>query len=470
MKWTLNDVVSAINAKAASTVGSEFQRIGTDSRGDLTGQLFIALKGPQFDGHNFVGEAVARGAAGLIVHDTAKITPDILQKVTVLTVSDTLEALQNLARAYRKKCGFKVIGITGSNGKTTTKEFTKELLQTKFRVHSSRGSFNNHWGVPLTLLAAPADTEFVVQEMGMNHSGELTHLAQIALPDIVVVTTVGRAHIGELGSQEAIARAKEELYVACPQAAAIFNLDNEFTMAMHERSMMDKHRAKIFTFSSFRDGVNIMLRANRVWLEQIEITGHVGNVSNTVTVGISGRHNITNVMAASCIALAAGMAPMEVWAAYPHFKATWGRGQLLKHPSGAQIVFDGYNANPESTAALIRNMLEVEVRGRKVAILGEMLELGSHAGKAHQELGEIAGGGGYHEIWFIGNHAADFEAGLKKVNSSTVFFQSPAFDINLAQYFNQRMGAGDVVIIKGSRGIKMEQILDQWRISPGGKD
>ena len=471
MKCTFADILSATNAKALSTHAQEFLGVGTDSRADLKDQLFVALKGPQFDGHSFIAEAVTRGARGLLVHDIQKVSPEILGKVTVFAVNDTLEGLQNLARFYRQKHGFKVIGITGSNGKTTTKEFTKALLETKFRVHSSRGSFNNHWGVPLTLLSAPEDAEFVIQEMGMNHAGELTRLAQIAKPDIVVVTMVGRAHIGELGSQAAVARAKEELYITCPQAAAIFNLDNEFTMAMRERAVASKQLLKSFTFSAFREeGANVMLRANRVWLDRIEVTGRIGTVSASATLGVSGRHNVINVMAAASICLAAGMTGEEIWAALPRVKTVWGRGQLLRHPSGAQVVFDGYNANPESMAALVRNMLEVEVHGRKVAILGEMLELGDHASKAHQELGEITGGGGYHEIWFIGEHARDFEEGLKRARSNALFFQSAGFDLNLAQYFNQRLGKEDVVVIKGSRGVKMEKILEQWRMSAGSKE
>lgn len=462
MSWTLEQIVAATNGKVLSTVTQQFNGVGTDTRDDLSGQLFIALRGHNFDAHQFVEQALLKGAVGLLVHTESEATKKLSGKMTIVLVPDTLKALQGMAQAYRQRIGFKVIGISGSNGKTTTKEFSRDILKQKFRVHASHGSFNNQWGVPLTILSAPADTEIVIQEMGMSHLGELAALSKIAEPNVVVVTTVGRAHIGELGSQEAIAKAKEELYACNPWAIGVFNLDNEFTIPMYDRSKT-AGRNKMFTFSAFRDGeVDVSMRANHVWLSEVEIIGRINKVDSKCKVSVSGRHNVINLMAASCVGLALGLTPEEIWQALPNLKTTWGRGQLLTHPVGTTIIFDGYNANPDSSSVMLRNMMEVEASGRKFAILGEMLELGSQSGALHQELGEIAGGANLNEIWFIGEHAKDFEKGLAKTRFAGRFHKSEKFDEGLAKYFQHKMQKNDVVVIKGSRGAKMEQVLANW--------
>lgn len=463
MKWSTQELLQATQARNLSSKDVTFEGVATDSRKNLEGQLFVALKGARTDGHQYLQQAVRQGAAGLLVHEMNSETESLAKNVPVFIVSDTLLALQAMARFYRRKCNFKVVGITGSNGKTTTKEFTKTLLDKSFRVYASEGSFNNHWGVPLTLLNAPVDTQVVVQEMGMNHSGELTELAQICEPDIVVVTMVGRAHIGELGSQEAVAKAKQEIYKASPQAIGIFNMDNEHTIQMFEDEVR-AGRKTMFTFSSYRPNVNVSLRAHRVWLNRIAIAGTIGKTESESEVPVMGRQNVVNIMAAASVALALGVPELDIWKRLSELKTIWGRGQIFEHKSGAQIVFDGYNANPESAILLIKNMMEIEVPGHKIAVLGDMLELGSFARKAHQELGEACGASGFHTFWFIGQHGIDFEKGLQNAKFGGEYFSSPQFDSGLAAYLHHRLQSGDVAVIKGSRGMKLERVLESWEI------
>ncbi len=462
MKWTRDEIIKATGAKLLSSAGEQFDGISTDSRQNLNQTLFVALKGDAFDAHEFLEQALEQGAAGILIHDQKKLNPDLLKRATVFLVDDTLTALGDLAHFYRKKCKFKVIGITGSNGKTTTKEFAREILGSSFKVHASRGSFNNHWGVPLTLLSAPEDSEIVIQEMGMNHVGELKNLARIAEPDVVLVTMVGRAHIGELGSQKIVAQAKEEIYLACPNAQAIYNLDNEWTLDMFSRK---GSRPRVITFSCFNDKADVMLRATHIHLDSLKVVGRIKDFAVEADIMVSGRQHLTNIMAAIAIGLACEMKPDAIAKQLFGLKTIWGRGQILNHTSGAKVLFDGYNSNPDSCSALLRSLLEIEVSGQKIAILGEMLELGEFASAAHHDLGELAAGVGFSQIWFIGPHAADFEKGLIAAKSKSELFSSPQFEDSIASQIAKNLKPNDIVVIKGSRGVKMEKVLESWKIS-----
>jgi UDP-N-acetylmuramoyl-tripeptide--D-alanyl-D-alanine ligase len=235
-------------------------------------------------------------------------------------------------------------------------------------------------------------------------------------------------------------------------------------MAMYETSQKDG-RSKSFTFSSYNEKTDVNLRSHRVFIDHLEVAGRIGSTTGAVSVPVVGRQNLPNVMGAACIGLALGMSEAAIWESLPHLQTIWGRGQLIHHPAGAQIVFDGYNSNPDSAAALLRTMMEIEVSGRKIAILGEMLELGDFSESAHQELGEIAGGTIFNAVWFIGPSAGEFEKGLKRARFTGEFFHSPNVDPSMASYFNQRVQQGDVVVIKGSRGVHLEKILEIWKIS-----
>jgi len=463
-EFNIAQIVEATGGKVLSTAEKNFVGVGTDTRQSLDKQIFIALKGDSHDAHGFLSAAVGKGAKCLVVHDEAKLTPELLSKVTVIRVNDTLQALQDLALYWRKKIKAKIFGITGSNGKTTTKEFAATLMAAQFKVHYSRGSYNNHWGVPLTLLGISKFSEVAIVEMGMNHSGEITQLSNIAMPDVVVCTTVGRAHIGNFGgSQQAIANAKEEIYIANPQAVKIFNYDNEYTLKMFERESKRTGADTTLVFSSFSAGAEVSLRATIMNMEGLHIVGQIGGVKGEARVPVFGRHNVVNLMAAAAQALVMKMEPELIWATLPKCQSEWGRGQLHSLPNGTQVLFDAYNANPDSMAALIKNIFEIHVPGgRKIAVLGEMLELGSEAEKFHRDLGEMIGNTDFETIWFIGPSGAAFKAGVLSSSESKNVIISGGYELELAKKLQSMLNPSDVVVLKGSRGMKLERVMQTW--------
>jgi UDP-N-acetylmuramoyl-tripeptide--D-alanyl-D-alanine ligase len=462
---TLAQVLEATAGQSLSQVEKAFVGVGTDTRKNLKHQIFVALKGENHDAHAFLAQAVSQGAASLIIDDEKFVTDELKNKVTLIKVPDTLLALQNLARYWRSKLSAKVIAITGSNGKTSTKEFAAAVLSAQFKVHYSKGSFNNHWGVPLTLLEASLSDEAVIVEMGMNHAGELTKLSKIATPDIVVCTNVGRAHIGNFGgSSQAIADAKEEIYLANPKAIKVFNYDNEFTLKMFNRVSKLQGAERTIVFSSFSAGAEVNLRGSKMGLDGLEIIGQIGGVKGEAHVPVFGRQNVANIMAASAIAVVMKMEPEKIWAALPRCKGQWGRNQVVRLVNGATVIFDAYNANPDSTGILIKNLFELNVAddGRKIAVLGDMLELGNDAEKYHRDLGETIGNTDVAMVWFIGRFAKAFESGLRKSSSNMGLTSSPAFDPIVAQGVLSTLKSADLIVMKGSRGAKLEKVMQNW--------
>ncbi|HMN69220.1 MAG TPA: UDP-N-acetylmuramoyl-tripeptide--D-alanyl-D-alanine ligase [Bdellovibrionales bacterium] len=458
---TLDELVLATGGMALSKTHASFSRVSTDTRDDLKGRLFIPLKGDKFDAHDFVTQAVEKGAAAVVVQNIREEWRPLFARASFIKVGDTLQALQGLARFWRRKHKYKVIAITGSNGKTTTKEFTYALLKPHFRVHASKGSFNNHWGVPLSILAADSSHTHLVLEMGMNHAGEIWKLCAIAEPDVSVVTTVGRAHIGELGSQANVAQAKEEIYVATPKATHVFNVDNEWTMRMQTRS-----HSKQIQFSSFRPKVDVSLRAQKMNWDGLEISGTIQGVNGQASVPVLGRHNVVNLMAAAALGLAAGLSPAAVWKGLGAITdSAWGRNQMLKLQNGDRVLFDAYNANPDSVHALIKNLYEMEIEGRKFLILGDMRELGEFSEAAHEEIGEKAAAIPFEAVWFIGAFAKSFWKGFEKCRPAPLPFSSAQVEAGIAKKFLDLLRAGDLVAIKGSRGMELEHVLDGWPLA-----
>lgn len=456
----LKDVLAATKGQTLSEVSQKFQGIGTDTRQSLQGQLFIALKGESFDAHNFVDKAVAQGAAGVLVHEKSPMIDSLKSKTTVILVPDTLKALQNLGNWARKSAKASIIGITGSNGKTTTKEFTAAVIESFKSVHYSKGSFNNHWGVPFTLLQLDPQKEVAVVEMGMNHAGEITELVQIAEPDVVCCTMVGRAHIEHFGSIEKIAQAKEEIYEAgSPTATRVYNLDSPLTHKMYEKAQTKFPQAKLVTFSSLDPKADVYLKLEAMGLRSLTVSGHILDEDGEVTVPVFGAQNLTNLMAAAAIGIATGLDPEQVWLGLGHCKTIWGRNQLLDLKSGAQMIFDGYNANPDSMKALLDNVKILKPQGRKIGVFGEMLEMGALASTLHEELGELVGKSGFDKVYFIGASHGAFTAGLKKSGYKNAAHVAGDFKDETAREFASDLRPGDMAMVKGSRGMKLERFV-----------
>lgn len=458
-KMTLKELEEATGGVIRSQVQSKFSGVGTDTRADLTGSIFVALKGESFDAHDFLDKAVEAGAAALLVHRLPANPEKILAKVSVVEVTDTLKALQNLGRFWRRKMPAKIFALTGSNGKTTTKEFAAALIGSVRKVHYSKGSFNNHWGVPITLLAMEPGHEVALVEMGMNHPGELTELCDIAEPDAVMVTMVGRGHLEGLGSVEGVAQAKAEIYeAALPNAAMIFNLDNEYTLRMYEK-FSSSAGGGVITFSSANAAADVRLEVVSMDLDSMCVRGEIRGIKGEAAISVFGSQNITNLMAAASLALAAGLTPEQIWSAFPLCRTVWGRNQWVKLASGARVLFDGYNANPESMQAAIENFVLLKTHGCKFAILGEMREMGTHAEDVHHELGLQAAQAGFDGICFVGPSGASFEAGLRAGGFSKNKVISNSYEQGLAPRTLPVLDDSDIVLIKGSRGMQLEKAL-----------
>lgn len=463
---TITELAQAVGGQVMSAPHADFCKVGTDSRRDLSGKLFVPLKGDAFDGHNFVTKSIEAGARAVMVSEWRNEWDAFKNKVSFVKVADTLLGLQALGLHWRRKHNFKVLAITGSNGKTSTKEFLFTLLKRHLSVHASKGSFNNHWGVPLSILDAGPEHTHLILEMGMNHAGEIRRLCEISQPDVVACTMVGRAHIGELGSQEAVAAAKEEVYVSCPQATHIFNLDNEWTMRMQTTS-----RARQIIFSSFKPTADVFLRAQRMDWDGLDLVGSIGGNEGRAVAKVLGRHNVVNLMCAASLALAADLTPSQVWEGLATIQdQAWGRNQIVALQNGARVLFDAYNANPDSVQALIKNIFEMEITGRRFLVLGDMRELGTFGVAAHEEIGERAAAIPFEAVYFVGEFAAAFKSGFEKVRKNIPFFSSAKVDAALSHKMLSMLEPGDLIAIKGSRGMQLEHVLDGWPLTtPLGK-
>ncbi|MBF0624515.1 MAG: UDP-N-acetylmuramoyl-tripeptide--D-alanyl-D-alanine ligase [Magnetococcales bacterium] len=422
--------------------------VSIDSRTLQPGSLFVALVGPRFDGHDFIEAAVAKGAAALLLQRP----PDQPLPVPAVVVADTQAALTRLAAAWRARVNPQVIGITGSVGKTTVKEMTAAALAGSFRVHATRGNLNNHIGLPLTLLSMPADCEVLVVELGMSAAGEIRALASLARPRVGVVTNIGVAHLAAFADGVAgIARAKGELLESLPAAGlALLPADDPFIPLLATLTT-----APVRTFGS---GVAAPVRAEDLTFVEgrarfrlvIEGAGAV-----EVTLNHAGDHMIQNALAAAGTAAALGVPMAAIGAALGAFQTPPGRGGTREAPGGWRVVDDTYNANPASVAAALRTLARSAPPGHRVAVLGDMLELGVRAEELHAGLAETVLAVGVDRLFVAGDTMAALDRALKDRlvcrhrNDPTAWLGQIAPDLR----------PGDVVLVKGSRGMRMERIV-----------
>ncbi len=491
MLLSLDEVVAATQGRILSQFECAFHGVGTDTRSNLKGQLFVALCGESYDAHLFLKSAVDAGASALLIHGFPKVMSEhdreeLQRLVTVIEVQDTLKGLQALGNYWRRKMPAKILGITGTNGKTTTKEFAAAILGSKLSVQYSKGSFNNHWGVPISLLSITPSHQVAVIEMGLNHAGELRTLAQIAEPDTVVCTMVGRGHLEGLGSIEGVAQAKSEIYEMAPQASTrIFNLENPYTREMMQKFATHLRDEQILTFAGSESAtrpeiqkilaesprvhsvngnakreLDVQLKVISVESDALVIRGIIGGREGEARVPVFGQQNVTNLMAAAALALSCQMTPEEIWNALPLCRTAWGRNQWVKLESGARALFDAYNANPESMLAAVSNFSQLRAQGsRKFAVLGEMREMGAAAPLVHRELGEAVARAGFAGVLFIGPSSKEFAAGLAAQGYSNTSVISDAYENELAARLVPVLHPTDMVLVKGSRGMQLERVL-----------
>jgi UDP-N-acetylmuramoyl-tripeptide--D-alanyl-D-alanine ligase len=425
-------------------VGSDAaaESVTSDSRALSAGQLFVALKGPRFDGHAFIEGAGNQGAAGVMVErETAASIPQVL-------VDDTLKALQRLALGWRGRLRLTVVGLTGSNGKTTVKEMVAAILSREAQVFATRGNLNNHIGVPLTLLSLRAQHAYAVVEMGANHPGEIAMLAALARPDIALITNAAAAHLEGFGSVEGVARAKGEIFQGLRQGGkAVINADDTF--ASYWRTLAQRFRCISFGFAPTAD-----VRARELAGETLCMCTPAGEVE--VNLPLLGCHNARNAMAATAVGIAAGIKLASVKAGLEAVPQVRGRLAMRKGLRGARLLDDSYNANPGSLAAALEALAEQP--GERWLVLGDMAELGAEGQRLHQQAGERARAAGVARLYTLGNLS---QAAAEAFGCGAQCFDSHAA---LARAVVGGLNGGtraDVsILIKGSRSQRMEKIVE----------
>jgi len=427
------------------------EKVSTDSRTLRPGELFVALRGQNFDGHNFVERAARAGAAGALVESTwnGKIPKDF----RLIRTEDTLRAYQELAANYRKSLALNVVAITGSNGKTTTKDFTAAVLAHRFRVTKTEGNFNNHVGLPRTILEATSGDEVAVWEIGMNHPGEIAALAKLAAPHVAIITNIGVAHIEFMGSREKIAKEKGTLAEAVgTEGTVILNADDPLT-----RSIATRVRGKL-----------ILVGTTAGNIQASEISQSGTGTDFTILEGahrcraqlpVPGLHMVQNALLAVGAGRVFGLSLEDCAAGLIAAPLTKARLQI-KDLGGVQFLDDSYNANPDSMKAALRTLVELDADGKRIAVLGEMHELGDESERGHREVGETAAALKIDQLIAIGDAASAIadgarHAGLQKtavVNSTS----------EAAELLNEIAAPGDLVLIKGSRASRTEEVIEHF--------
>uniref|UniRef100_A0A7V4XQC7 UDP-N-acetylmuramoyl-tripeptide--D-alanyl-D-alanine ligase n=1 Tax=Acidobacterium capsulatum TaxID=33075 RepID=A0A7V4XQC7_9BACT len=462
MKLTLEQIAHWCSAELRS---SQSARPATgysiDSRTLATDDLFFAVKGDRFDGHDFVAAAIHRGAVGAVVSRAraAELLP-LIDHASLLLVDDPLAALQQLAAAVRRHWGKRVVGVTGSAGKTTTKEAIAAVLGAGYRVLKSQGNLNNNFGLPLQLLRLDPEDEIAVIEMGMNHAGEITALARIAMPDWGVVTNVGKAHVENFADGIAgVARAKYELVQALPaEGVAFLNCDDPYVSQFGR----DFHGRVIL----FGRGPCAHLRVEH--LENLGTDGTRLTVSAegrraTLHLHLLGEHNVSNALAALAVGLAAEI-PLEIGArALESLRPDEKRGQIISW-RGASIVNDCYNSNPEALKAMIATLTGMP-GSRHILVAGEMLELGAEAPALHAACGEAAAAARVDIVVGVRGAASQIVDAARRAGADAVYVETPE---DAGIWLKENLRDGDAVLLKASRGVRLERALDVLQAEDSG--
>ncbi len=432
---------------------AEVRGYSIDSRTVDEGELFFAVRGERHDGHDFVAAAFERGAVAAVVAKS-KLTslPDAALAHPLLVAEDPLLALQSLAAHMRRRWGRTVVAVTGSAGKTTTKEAIAAALGAKFRVMKSRGNLNNQYGLPLQLLRLEPEDEFAVVEMGMNHSGEIAVLARIAAPDWGVVTNVGNAHVENFADGQAgIARAKYELVESLPaNGVAFLNCDDAYA-SQFGRGFGGKTvyfgagpcaDPRVLETEETLDGLDVHFRAH-------DQEGHF-------KLNLLGGHNALNAAAGLAVAMEAGVEIDAAVAALESLEAGDKRGQVFEL-AGATILNDCYNSNPEALKSMIRTLAARPAEGRRILVAGEMLELGSHAEALHTVCGRTAAEAGIDLVAGVRGNAKFIATAAVTGGAMAIFLDNAE---TAGRWLAANIRPGDVVLVKGSRGVHLERAIE----------
>lgn len=420
-----------------------------DSRNVRCGDLFVALIGERVDGHDFVAKAREAGAAAALV---SRPVEDVLPQIVV---EDTLLAYGAIAKAYRLDLGVPVIAITGSVGKTTTKEMISCVLSGKYQVSKTQGNHNNNLGLPITIMEMPQDTELAVLELGMNHFGEMSYLTSIAQPDVVVITNIGTMHIEHLGTREGILKAKLEIMEGIREnGVAVFNGDEPLLWNLRE----GRHRRIYFGIEN--DQCDVVAEEIRQMDGGMYFTVRGLGQRFQIYVPQEGRHSVYNALAAVAVGLLEEISPGTIQYQLGLFHNT-GMRQRVYEEQGYTIIEDCYNAGPESMEAALHVLGERPCEGRRIAVLGDMLELGSRSMAEHYRVGRLAAVAA-DLVLAYGRHSERIITGAVTGGMSTKHALHYDDQSRMAQELKHLAKPGDVLLFKGSRGMKMELVLKEF--------
>jgi UDP-N-acetylmuramoyl-tripeptide--D-alanyl-D-alanine ligase len=436
----------------------DIKGVSIDSRNIKEGELFIALKGKRLDGHDFVPDAIKNGAWGALVdRSSLESRPSLRDGLkNILPVEDTLDALQKMAHMHRENFSIPLVGVTGSNGKTTTKEMLASILKEKGLVLKNEGNLNNHIGVPLTLMKLNEHHRAAVVEMGMSAAGEIDLLAKLVNPTVGVITNIGPAHLEFFGSTDKIAEAKGELLDNLKaDAVAVLNADDPYF-----EILKNKFSGRIISFA-IRNPADVLAVGILQDVHHTDFSLTNNGAMVKVRLQTVGMHNIYNSLAAAAAAIAAGVTLDVVKQGLMAFVPVAMRSEV-KEFEGRTVLFDCYNANPSSMDAAIRTLVTLAMGRRSIALLGDMLELGPSSPEAHREIGLTAARSGVDILITYGSLAKDIGEGAHKAGMPKERIFNAETHIGAAQLIKRLSRPGDVVLIKGSRGMKMEKIMEEF--------
>jgi murE/murF fusion protein len=481
LRWNTNHLLKATNGRICSgSLQCLLGSVSTDTRKLVGGDIFIALAGENYDGHDYVLTAVKSGAAAVIIDREVQ---DLPATVLAIRVPETLQALGDLA-GYRRRLlhrNLKVSAITGSSGKTTVKEMTAAIFSSHLQADTNTkytgidlllktmGNFNNLIGLPLSLLPVEAGHRMAILEMGMNRFGEIKRLAEIADPDIGCITNIQAAHLEGLGSIEGVARAKGELFAGMRQdTVAVVNYDDPYVRRLPRNSGSVIGFAITPAGRRYKPGVKAT-RIKHCGELGMRFTLHINDWKERITVPAPGVHNVSNCTAAAAIAFAAGISPETIVSALSCYQSADKRMQFMTLPGGVKVLNDCYNANPASMAAALQTVSSFGTssdRCRRFALLGDMLELGHDAEMAHTEMGRLAAALGYDQLAVTGSFAGQVVSGAcsKGMSEEKALVFSSTLGIAdwiYSEMLQGRVTKGDWLLVKGSRGMRMEEVLQE---------
>lgn len=451
MRMQLSEVARALDIEPEASYDQiTITSVSFDTRTLEPGALFVPLVAEN-DGHRFVGSAVQNGACASLWQKGHEGRPD---GIPLLEVDDTLEALQRIGKYYLQKINPKVVAVTGSNGKTTTKDMIAAVLSTQFNVARTHDNFNNHIGVPMTVLSMEPNTEILVVEMGMDHFGELDHLAHLVDPDVAVITMIGEAHIEFFGTRDRIADAKMEITHALKDdGVLVYNGD--------EPLLVERASALDFDVRTFGTGANVDLQAQNIVSNAEKTSFRVRQWPElNFTIPMIGAYNVNNALAALCVGAEFHIDPRQMVRALEHFDLTRNRTEWVKAACGASILSDVYNSNPTACAEVLSAFQKAPTDGRRYVVLGDMLELGEQGPGMHAGLSSVMNPDRISEVFLCGTLMENLADSLKNnFPADRVHHYQTGEKDRLTSDLKERLRPEDMVMIKGSHGIHLETVL-----------